>query len=400
MAMREPQNPMIRDLVNLIRGQKMSRRSLMRGSALGAAGIGALSLTACSSGGTRGEDYIVFGNWTYYMDYVEETQEFPTLEAFGETAGFTVEYLEDIDDNNTFYGKIKDQLALNQDTGYDVIALTDWMNARLIAAGQVQAYDYANLPNVTANLLDTEWESLDADQGRKYSVPWQLPASGFVWNTEAVPDGIYELDDFLRPELKGKVGVLSEMRDTMGMIMQAQGVDVNGTWGDAEFDKALEWLDGGLQSGQIGQVKGNSYTQDLERGDTLAAMAWTGDVVMMNIDNGPMWTLEVPESGGMITADSMTVPNGTSAEAKAKVEQMIDYYYDPMVQAQVADYVTFVPPVKGTQEAMRELGLDESAENPLIFPDEEMSKRLVNFRTLTSEEELKYETSFQNVMGL
>ncbi|WP_217134849.1 ABC transporter substrate-binding protein [Leucobacter chinensis] len=396
--MREPQDSMIRDLVNLIRGQSMSRRTLMRGAALGAAGIGALSLTGCSSS-KRGEDFIVFGNWTFYLDYLQESKEFPTLEAFNEQAGFTVKYLEEIDDNNTFYGTIKDQLATGKDTGYDVIAFTDWMNARLIRAGQIQEYDYNNMPNVTANLIDSQWDALDADEGRKYTVPWQLPASGFVWNTEEVPKGIYELEDFMRPELKGKVGVLSEMRDTMGMIMQAQGVNVTGEWGDTEFDKALEWLDDGLKSGQIGQVKGNSYTQDLERGDTLAAMAWTGDVVMMNTDNGPLWTLEVPESGGMITADSMTVPNGTSQEAKAKVEEMIDYYYDPHVQAQVADYVTFVPPVKGTQEAMRELGL-ESAENPLIFPDDEMSKRLVNFRTLTPEEEQKYETAFQNVMGL
>jgi len=389
---------MIRDLVHLIRGQRVSRRSLMRGAALGAAGVGALSLTACSGGG-RGEDHIVFGNWTYYIDFVEETGEFPTLEAFQEVAGFDVKYLEDIDDNNTFYGKIKDQLELGQDTGYDVINFTDWMNARLVTAGQVQEFNYANMPNVSANLIDSQKDALDVDPGRKFTIPWQLPASGFVWNVDAVPGGIYELEDFMRPELKGKVGVLSEMRDTMGMIMQAQGVDVTGNWGDTEFDKALEWLDDGLQSGQIGQVKGNSYTQDLERGDTLAAMAWTGDVVMMIHDNGPLWELEVPESGGMITADSMTVPNGTTAEAKEKVEQLIDYYYDPQVQAQVADYVTFVPPVKGTQEAMRELGL-ENADNTLIFPDEEMSRRLVSFRSLTPEEEQRYQTAFQNVMGL
>lgn len=402
MAMREPQDPMIQSIVNMIRNGQMSRRSLMRGAAIGAAGLGALSLAGCAGGaggGERGKDYIIFGNWTFYLDFDEETGEFPTLAAFNETADFEVRYIEDIDDNNTFYGKIKDQLELGQDTGYDVINFTDWMNARLVKAGQIQEFDYANMPNVTANLLDSQWDALDADPGRKFTIPWQLPASGWVWNTEAVPDGIYELDDFMRPELKGKVGVLSEMRDTMGMIMQAQGVDVTGNWGDAEFDKALEWLDDGLQSGQIGQVKGNSYTQDLERGDTLAAMAWTGDVVMLNYDYGNQWTLEVPESGGMITADSMTVPNGTSAEAKAMVEEMIDYYYDPMVQAQVADYVTFVPPVKGTQEAMRELGM-ESAENPLIFPDEEMSKRLINFRTLSPEEEQKYQTAFQNVMGL
>src|SRR5690625_186264 len=336
---RIPQDPMIRDLVKLIRGQHMSRRLLLRGATAGVAGAGLLgTLSACSSD-KRGEDFIIWGNWTYYMDFDEESGTNPSLDAFNETAGFRVQYLEDIDDNMTFYGKIRDQLELGQDTGYDVITITDWLNARMINDGQLQEYNYDNLPNVRANLLDTEWDSLDADPGRRYTIPWQLPASGWVWNTEAVPEGIYELDDFLRPELHGKVGVLSEMRDTMGMIMQGQGVDVSGDWGDREFDLALEWLDDGLKSGQIARVKGNSYTQDLERGDTLAAMAWTGDIVMMNYDHGDLWTLEVPESGGMITADSFTVPNGTSPEAKEKVEQLIDYYYDPQVQALVADYV-------------------------------------------------------------
>lgn len=391
---------MFRDLVNLIRRQQMSRRNLMRGAAFGAAGAGVLGLAACAGGGGGGSgDGIVWGNWTYYLDFDDEAQTFPSLDAFIEQAGFNVQYIEDIDDNNTFYGKIRDQLELEQHTGYDVITLTDWMNARFVEAGQIQEFDYANLPTVEANLLATQWDALDVDPGRKFTIPWQLPASGWAWNTELVPDGIKELDDFLRPELHGKVGVLTEMRDTMGMIMAGQGVDPAGDWGDAEFDNALAWLDDGLQSGQISNVKGNSYTQDLETEATWAAMVWTGDVVMMNEEQGNRWTLEVPESGGMVTADSFTVPNGTSAEAKERVEQLIDYYYDPEVAALVADYVWFITPVQGAQEAMESVNPD-NVDNPFIFPDESMQNRLHNFRTLTPQEDQKYQTAFQNVLGL
>ncbi|WP_051137910.1 ABC transporter substrate-binding protein [Leucobacter chironomi] len=398
---RQPEDPIVRNIVQMLRGAQFNRRQLLRGAAVGAAGAGALGLSACSggSGGGGGGDGIVWGNWTYYLDFDEATGSYPSLDAFMEEAGFNVDYIEDIDDNNTFYGKIKDQLKLDQHTGYDVITFTDWMNARLIDAGQVQEFDYANLPNVKANLVDAQWEALDVDLGRKFSIPWQLPASGWVWNTEAVPDGIKTLDDFLRPELKGKVVVLSEMRDTMGMVLAGLGYDPAGAWGDKEFDEALAWLDDGLKSGQIGNVKGNSYTQDLITGDALAAMAWTGDVVMLNTENDNQWTLEIPESGGMIAADSFTVPNGTSAEAKEKVEQMIDYYYDPVVMAEVANYVTFVPPVKGTQEAMQEVN-PENADNPLIFPSEKDWENLHSFRSLTAEEDNRYSSAFQNVLGL
>ena len=394
-----PEDPMVAGLVRLIRSQQFNRRQLLRGAAVAGAGAGTMALAACSTGGGGGEaGSIVWGNWPYYLD-VDDAGNYPSLDQFIAESGINVQYIEDIDDNNTFYGKIKDQLALDQFTGYDVITFTDWMNSRLIEAGQVQEFDYANLPTVTANLVDSQWDALDVDPGRKLTVPWQLPAAGWVWNTAEVPQGIKTLDDFLRPELKGKVVVLSEMRDTMGMILAGLGHDPAGNWGDAEFDEALAWLDDGLQSGQIGNVKGNSYTDDLIRGDALAAMAWTGDVIMMNTENGEQWTMEVPESGGMIAADSFTVPNGTSAENKALVEQMIDFYYDPVIAAQVADYVTFITPVKGAQEAMEEIN-PENSENPLIFPDDEMWSRLHAFRTLTSEEDQRYSTAFQNVLGL
>lgn len=399
-----PEDPMVRGIIKMMRTAQFNRRSVLRGAAAGAAGAGALALSACSGGGgSAGGDgsagSIIWGNWTWYLDYDDASGSFPSLDAFMEQTNIDVQYIEDIDDNNTFFGKIKDQLELGQFTGYDVVTFTDWINARMIQAEQIQEFDYSNMPNVEANLVESQWDALDVDPGRKFTVPWQLPASAFVWNTELVPDGIKELDDFLRPELKGKVGVLSEMRDTMGLIMSAQGVDIAGEWGDTEFDAALEWLEDAIASGSITQVKGNSYTQDLETEATVAAMAWTGDIVALNYEQGDRWTLEVPESGGVIAADSFTVPNGTDAENKALVEEMINYYYEPEVAAQVADYVTFVTPVVGAQEAMESVN-PEQVDNTLIFPDEEMDSRLHSFRTLTPEEDNKYTAAFSSVLGL
>lgn len=395
-----PEDPIVRDLVSLIRGQQLNRRQLFRGAAVAGAGLGTLGLASCAAGGGT-KDNITWGNWTYYLDYDEKTSTNPTLDEFIDKTGINVNYVEDIDDNNTFYGKIKDALAQDKFTGYDVVTFTDWMNARLIQAKQVQEFDYANMPNVKANLVDAQWDALDVDPGRKHTIPWQMPTSSWAWNTEAVPNGIKTLDDFLQPALKGKVGVLSEMRDTMGLILAGQGVDPSGKWGDTEWDKAMAWLDDALKSGQITQVKGNSYTQDLETGVTLAAMVWTGDVVMMNVesDKGPQWTVEIPESGGMIASDSFSVPNGTTAEAKASVEKLIDFYYQPEIAARVADYVNYVTPVKGAQAEMEKVNPD-NVDNPAIFPTEEAWKRLHPFRTLTAEEDKRYSDEFQNVMGL
>lgn len=401
MDPRTPEDPIVRNIVNLLRRQQFSRRQLLRGAGVAGAGIGAASLAACSSGGGGGGDKpeIIWGNWTYYLDFDDATATNPSLEAFNENADFVVSYFEDIDDNNTFYGKIKDALKLDQYTGYDVITMTDWMNARLIDADQLQEFDYGNMPNVKKNLLDSEWDALAEDPGRKFSIPWQLPTTGWAWNKEAFPEGLHELDDLMNPKLKGKVQVLSEMRDTIGLILSGQGVDPSGDWGDAEFDKAMEWLEKALDSGQINNVKGNDYTQDLETGTMTAGFVWYGDVVMMNSDMGDQWGVEIPEAGGMIARDSFTIPNGTSAENKKRVEELIDYYYDPAVAAEVAAYVAYVTPVKGAQEAMEKVDPDQ-VNNPAIFPSEDDWTKLKQFRALTPEEDNRYSTAFQKVLGL
>ena len=50
--------------------------------------------------------------------------------------------------------------------------------------------------------------------------------AGIAWNKEEFPDGLANVSDLWRPELKGRVEVLDEMRDTIGLIMLEQGVDI------------------------------------------------------------------------------------------------------------------------------------------------------------------------------
>lgn len=400
VAKQLPEDPMVRDLIGQIKRMQVSRRGLVKGAGVGIAGAGALSLAACATGapalpgdGSGGE--INWGNWTYYLDFDDEKQIFPTLWQFMEETNIWVNYYEDVDDNNTFYGKIKDQLALNQDIGYDTVCLTDWMVGRLINNSQIQKFDRANMPNVQSNMIPS-FDNLNVDPGRNFSVPWQGVMAGIAWNKELVPNGIKTVDDLLKPELKGKVGVLSEMRDTMGIIMQSQGVDISGDWGDEQFDAALAWLDDALKSGQIARVKGNSYTQDLQKEDTWAAICWSGDIAILNDESGDRWEFNIPESGGTSSADAFIIPNGT--DKNAQVEELVNFYYDPLIAAEVADYVWFATPVEGAQEAMEQVN-PEQVNNTLIFPDDTMQSRLHGFRVLTAAEDKKYSEAFQKVLG-
>jgi spermidine/putrescine transport system substrate-binding protein len=377
----------------------MGRRTLLAGAGAGAT---ALALSACSNGAaakptaapdTSDTDKLVrWDNWALYVD-VDDAGNYPTIRAFEAETGIKVEYTEAVDDNNTYYGKVKDQLALGRDIGADTVCLTDWMVARMIRFGYTQKLDHANMPNVK-NLLPS-LQNVDFDPGREMSVPWQGGFAGIAWNKEKLPAGIKSVRDLWAPELKGRVGVLSEMRDTMGLIMLDQGVDISGEWGDDEFNAAIDEFQKQVADGQIRNIKGNSYKEDLANEDTLAAIVWSGDIVQLNAENGDRWEFMVPEAGGTLWNDNFMVPIGSGG--KKNVESLINYYYEPAVAAEVAAYVNYITPVVGAKEAA--MAIDpELANNQLIFPNDDMLSRAFVFRGLDGTEEQKYSSQFQSIL--
>ncbi|APF41322.1 ABC transporter substrate-binding protein [Neomicrococcus aestuarii] len=401
-------DPRVRALVKA----QLNRRSLL----LGAGGLGMAGLlSACGTSGTSGsasgsstaagptaavdksaeEKTVAWANWTLYLDYDDASKTYPSLLDFEKTSGIKATYAEDIDGNDSYYGKIQAQLAAGQDIGQDIITPTDWMAGRLIRQGYTQALDHANIPNIKN--LRAALKDVDFDKGRAHSLTWQSGFGGIAWNKEKIPGGLKSVDDLWKPELKGRVEVLDEMRDTMGLLMMAQGVDITGDWGDDEFDKALETLTQQIDSGQIRQVKGNSYKEDLVSGDALAVICWSGDITQLNFENGDKWEFAIPESGGTLWSDNMLVPIGS--QHKANAEALMNYYYDPEVAATVAAYVNYVSPVEGAKEAMEKV--DPSlVDNKLIFPTDEDLKAVSVFRSLSSDEETNYGNKFQTAIGV
>jgi spermidine/putrescine transport system substrate-binding protein len=395
-----PKDPLVRRLIHQANTTQLSRRTLLATAGTGAT---ALALAACApsaaeapepASDTSAEDKtLTWSNWPAYIDE-DDSGAYPTLSRFEEETGISVTYTVDIDDNNTYYGTIKDQLALGRDTGADTFCLTEWMVARLIRFGYVQELDAANIPNksnLSAALLNP-----DFDPGRERSLPWQNGFAGLAWNTEELPAGLESVDDLWAPALKGKVTVLSEMRDTMGLLLLNAGVDISGSgWGEDEFGSALELLEEHVSSGQILGIKGNEYMQDFVAGDAIAAIAWSGDITVLNAEAGyEKWKFALPSAGGTLWGDTFVVPMGSPRKANA--EALMNYYYEPEGAAEVAAWVNFITPVDGAQAAAAEL-FPEVAENQLIFPNDETLSRAHIFRTLDSAEDQEFNGDFQRV---
>ena len=368
---------------------RVSRRAVLAGA--GAVGAGSL-LSACGGGGAS-DNAVRWGNWTLYLDYDSDAKVYPTLEKFMEQTGVDVKYLEDYNDNDEFYGKVQGQLKLGEDIGYDLICPTDWMAARYIRLGYAQKLDKANIPN-SKNILPA-LANVPYDTDRSYTLTWQGIMGGFTWNKEKIPQGIKTLDDLFAPANKGRIEVLTELRDTVGVIMLAQGVDITKFTSD-EYYNALDFLEKKIADGFIRQVKGNDYKEDLISGDAVAVIGWSGDAFQLSAENDGKFAFAIPESGGTISADNFVIPS--TSERKADVEKLINFYYDPEIAAEVAAYVNYITPVQGAQEAMEKIA-PELVDNELIFPTAETQKLLHVFRNLTPAEETEFTDAFQKAAG-
>jgi spermidine/putrescine transport system substrate-binding protein len=382
----------------------LTRRSVLRVSSLSALAIGTGGLlSACGTGGAKveagscvstdmsaTEKTIDFSNWIGYVDPINKPGS--TISTFEDQTGIKVTYNTDIDDNETFFAKVSPQLQSCKSTGRDIIVLTDWMAARMIELGWLQKLDHSKMPNVDANLIDF-LKAPAFDPNREYSVPWQSGMTGICYNAD-LTDPVTSFDELMtRSDLHGKVEVLSEMRDTMGLMLLTMGSDPE-DFTDKEFDAAIAKLQGYVDNGQIRKIAGNSYVDDMKSGNIVACVAWSGDVI--NLLGGDPYKYVQPEEGFMIWTDNMLVPN--KAEHRSNAEELMNFYYEPTNAAKLADWNFYFCPVAGAQEAMKKI--DPSAVNsPFIFVDDKTLQKGNLFMPLSESKATQFQQKFNGVMG-
>jgi spermidine/putrescine transport system substrate-binding protein len=362
----------------------LTREELLRRAALGGAVLSLPGLLAAcggdgdeegATGTTTAEkqlaDTLRFSNWPYYIDVNEKTKKRPTLEQFEQRHGVNVRYIEDVNDNATFFGKVQRPLSQGDSIDRDLFVATD--NSRFpsvyVKRNFVQKLDKSAIPNMK-NLQDALLHP-PFDSNHDYSLPWVSGMTGIASNLEVTGKPITSVDQLLDdPKLKGKVTALSEMADTTCLVMLANGDDPTKI-DDAAFDRALQRVRKAVDSGQIRQFTGNDYTGPLARGDLAAAIAWSGDVVQLIPDN-PKLEWNVPDAGGNIWTDHMFIPLGGDVYTAST---FMNFVYEPKIAAQIVAYIQYVSPNKLAREEMRKID-PKLADNPLIFPDDAILSKM------------------------
>ena len=387
----------------------MTRKQLLRRAAVGGATLSLPGiLAACGGGGGiegqqaatgAGEttvaqelaDQITVSNWPYYIDQNDDASKFPTLEQFTKETGVKVNYLEDINSNEEFFGEIQAPLSRGQGIDRDIIVPTAWLAARMLDLGYLQKLDKSAIPNID-NLEDT-LASPPWDPNRDYSLPWQSYITGVGYDPKKVGGDITSVEQLLDPALKGKVTMLDSMEDTAALFMLEMGGDVADP-DQAMFNEICEKLKKAVDDGQIRQFTGNDYTGLLAGGDAWASIAWSGDIVILQPDN-PNLKFTIPDAGGISSVDTMVIPTGGDVYTAST---FMNFFYDPAIAAQVAAYVNYITPVKGTKEAIAEID-PALAEDPLIFPTPDVLENLHEF-SAEAIENPEFQEQWQAVIGV
>jgi spermidine/putrescine transport system substrate-binding protein len=311
---------------------------------------------------------LTISNWPLYIDKAGGAVDGPgsTLDEFSKEFGVDVKYIEDINDNFEFFGKLQPQLDQGESGDRSIFVITDYMVDIMNNLGYLQTLDKSGLPNVEKNLLP-DLQDPAFDPNRDISVPWQSGMTGIIIRTDLAPD-INSIEDLFDPKYKGKVTFLGDMYDDVTLVMKMQGVDPAEATQE-EWQAAIDEIGEAADSGQIRDFTGNAYAGPLAKGDIVAAVGWSGDAIQLQADNPNIEWLR-PEEGCNLWSDNMVIPVGAPNPTAA--EAFMNYVYDPEVQADIAEYVNYVTPVEGVKEILADRDPD-LAENQLIFPDAEFT---------------------------
>jgi spermidine/putrescine transport system substrate-binding protein len=405
----------------IAREGRLTRRQLLRGAGRGAAGLAAAGLLAAcgSSGGSSSSagasattlpplaHQLSVAQWPLYIDRARGGHR-PTLEAFEKQTGIMVDYREVINDNEEFFAKLVPEFQADDPTGWDLIALSDWVVTRMNRGGWLEALDWKLLPTAQQNMLPAFRDPI-FDPNNAHSVPWQGGVTGVAYYPDKVPGNkIERFSDLWNDALAGHVGMLTEMVDSMSLTLLSLGVEpLDATIDDAK--RAQERLIQQRDAGIVRQYYGQDYIEALTSGDTWASMAWSGDVFYNKYLGGvPDLEFIVPAEGGMIWTGPLEIPQMAAHPTDAHA--FMDFFYRPQIAAQVTDWVLYMTPVKGVQEIMAEKGkvlkgadakyYETLSNSPLLFPpDDPSSANLHQYKALTEDEFQQYNDLFSQVVN-
>jgi spermidine/putrescine transport system substrate-binding protein len=359
----------------------LSRRSFLAavaalgaGAALGSSGCAGTSSLRAADLSSGKDGRLRIDNWESYID-PDDGSSIGTVRRFAEASGVNVTY-EDKYTNAAALAPTGPLGSLQTTgfSGYDLLVPTYWVVERLLRKQLLQPIPVERVPNhanLLPELMTTPW-----DRGARFNLPWQSGFTGIAWNpAETNGKEIRSVDQLLHDTtIKGRVGLVVEMREVIGLIMLGKGQDPSRPTVE-QAGAALDDLEDVLKAGQIKFFTATEFQKLLPDRTLAACLAWSGGFVQIQGAN-PGLRFTIPNEGGIRWFDSMIIPVD-AANPRAAADFM-NFVYTPAQAARITMFVQYISPVIGVQAELRRMGGPATAvaDNPILFPDEETRRRL------------------------
>lgn len=352
------------------------------GNGIESDGADSEDVTTVHGGPIKGD--LTISSWTFYMDP-------HTVGDFDKEYGTRTKWVEDVNDSDDFFGKMQPLLSAGKSGGRSGLVISEWLAKKMYDLGYLQKIDRDATPTVNRNMIPA-LANPDYDPNREYTIPWQAGMVGLTVDRTKAPD-VRSVKDLFKPKYKGRVGLLIESRDTLPLVMMAEGIDPK-TASRQDWLDTIDMLQEQVDSGQIRGFYGSEYTSEIAGGNLVAALAWSGDTSQLMQDN-PNLEFRLPTEGCVLFTDNFVVPVGAPNPAAAL--GFIDFAYRPKIAAQIADYVGYTTPVKGVKPILEKQG-SAVAKDPLVFPSEQSLANCVPETTLKEEDETAVNRAFRKMI--
>jgi spermidine/putrescine transport system substrate-binding protein len=343
-----------------------------------------------------------FANWPYYIDVLNGKH--PSLDHFTATTNIKINYEEVVQDNASFYAKIRPSLEAGQATGYDIMVMTN-NNPELgylIQLGWLVPIDHSLMPNFKkyASPLVT---NPTFDPGNKYTMAWQSGWTSVGYNSSLVKDPGDSVQILFNKKYAGKVGMLDDPFELGSVGLLAIGVEPAKST-ESDWAKAAKKLQTQKSDGIVAAYYDQSYIEHLKNGDVVVSQVYSGDIFQANLNSKYRdLTLMIPKEGLMLWTDNMIIPLHAANPLDAMTA--MDYFYSPLTQSVVEYYDDYICPVPDAKQQLLhptgwnaaalkalkpEIGLATSvtADSLDVFPSQARIKASLPYYPFKNQEEI------------